>query len=173
MARQSGNPRTYSRLRSIWTVTISSGATDRFRQYSVVARRNSAKLPQLGSRIGCSIESCLRAEKEVSTLSYALSVTLHGHSAHCPLCRRKACAMVSRISSNVYFARFERLTYDLEEYRLENIFQLLNDAFRHLVFTSREHEDVVLMMELLNGTAFQRRVSDLGQATVSSFTSGD
>ena len=33
------------RLRSIWPLTISSGATDRFRQYYVFARRDSARLP--------------------------------------------------------------------------------------------------------------------------------
>ena len=85
-----------------------------------------------------------------------------GHSAHCQLCRRNICAMFSRMSSNVNCLRFERLTYDLEEYRLKNIFQLLSDTIRHLVSTAREHEDVVVIMELLNGTGFnaQTRTSD-------------
>ena len=43
--------------------------------------------------------------------------------------------MFSRISSHANCARFERLTYDLQEYRLKNMFQLLNDTVRHLVFT--------------------------------------
>ena len=62
--------------------------------------------------------------------------------------------MFSRTSSNAYGARFERLTYDLEQYRLKNIFQLLNDTIRHLVFTTREHDDVVVIMEILDGTGF-------------------
>ena len=73
--------------------------------------------------------------------------------------------MFSRTSSNVNCARFEHLTYDLEEYRLKNIFQLLNDTIRHLVLTTREHEDVVVIVELLNGTGFiaQSQTSDKQQ----------
>ena len=53
----------------------------------------------------------------------------------------------------------------MEEYRLENVFQLLNDTVRHLVFTMREHEDVVVIVELLNGTGFnaQSRTPDKQQ----------
>ena len=68
-------------------------------------------------------------------------------------------------------SRFERLTYDLEEYRLENVFQLLNDTVRHLVFTMREHEDVVVMVAQRNG--IQRTSSYPRQTTVSSCTCGD
>ena len=76
--------------------------------------------------------------------------------------RRKACAMFARISSNVNGARFERITYDLEEYRLKNILQLHNDTIRHLVFSTREHQDVVMIMELLNKIGFnaQSRTPD-------------
>ena len=62
--------------------------------------------------------------------------------------------MFFRISNNVNCARFERLTYDLEEYRLKNIFHLLNDTIRHLVFITREHEHVVVIVEMLNGPGF-------------------
>ena len=45
--------RTSSRLRSTWTVTIRRHR--RIPSIHVFARRNSARLPQLGSRIGCSV----------------------------------------------------------------------------------------------------------------------
>ena len=45
----------------------------------------------------------------------------------------------------------------MEEYRLKKVFQLLNDTIRHLVFTARKHEDVVVMVALLNGTGFDTK----------------
>ena len=179
MACHSGNLRTSSRLRSIWD---SHHQLRRHGRIPSIPRRRSSQLRQvtatwlahwlLGPWVGalfcsCCARSSLACARKCgsATLSYALSVTLHGHSAHCPLCRRKACAMFSRISSNVNFVRFERLTYDLEEYRLENVFQLLKDTVRHLVFTTREHEDVVVVVALLNGAGFnaQSRTSDKQQ----------
>ena len=57
--------------------------------------------------------------------------------------------------------------------RLKNVFQLLNDTVRHLVFNMREHEDVVVRVELLSGEGFERAHSDSRQTTVSSCTCGD
>ena len=53
----------------------------------------------------------------------------------------------------------------MEQYRLKKVFQLLNDTVRHLVFTAREHEDVVVIVELLNGMGFktQSRTPDKQQ----------
>ena len=161
MASQSGNLRTSSRLRSIWTVTSRSGATDGFRQYHVVASRNSAKLPQLGLRIGCSVlgsaPSLLdrvlfaRGKVGLNTVVRTLCNPSWPQRTLSTVSSPMLVPCFSRISSHVNCARFERLTYDLQEYRLKNMFQLLNDTVRHLVFTTREHEDVVVIMEMLNG----------------------
>ena len=68
--------------------------------------------------------------KKGSTLSYALSVTslATAHTLHCVVAKLVPC---HPHSSNVNCVRFERLTYDQEEYRLKNILQLLNDTIRH------------------------------------------
>ena len=127
MACHSENLRTSSRLRSIWTVTISSGATDRFRQCYVFARRSSTRLPQLGSRIGCSVlgSAPFSARSSLACARKMKPFMATTHTVHCVVAKLVPCFL--ELSSNVNCARLERLTYDLEKYRPENIFQLLND----------------------------------------------
>ena len=102
-----------------------------------------------------------RGKSTSATLSYALwpQRTLFTVSS------QSLCHVFLNIRQRKNCVRFGRLTYDMEEYRLENVFQLLNDTVRHLVFIAREHEDVMVIMELLNGTGFnaQSRTPDKQQ----------
>ena len=120
-----------SRLRSIWTFTTSSSDTDRFRQYHVFDRRNfrrgyrnwaRALVARSLGRRRCLLDGVLvGAETKVcNTVVRTLCNPSWPQRTLSTVSSQSLCN-ISRISSNVYCARFGRLTYNLEEFRLENI----------------------------------------------------